>query len=214
MNPFHRIALVLFSENNESVLLYRQLIRSSSYFNVLATCNTNAELLNSFNKYVVNVVVMVMDRIHTRDLGFIRKLKTRQQHTLLVMVSNDDVHTRGAELISLFKSGVSGYLSSDCTSEEFISKLEQLRFGGVPLSSQASRQIVEYFHVLGGTTVLNKKEVEVLKGISEGKTNRRVASALTLPKDTVKTRVRRIFKKLDVNNKADALTKAKTLKII
>jgi DNA-binding NarL/FixJ family response regulator len=56
-----------------------------------------------------------------------------------------------------------------------------------------------------GDVVLTQRELQVLHGMSQGKSNSQIGRELFLSEDTVKTHARRLFKKLGVNDRAQAV---------
>ncbi len=61
---------------------------------------------------------------------------------------------------------------------------------------------------------LSERELEVLQRVAEGETNREIAEGLFLSPDTIKSHVSNIYRKLDVNRRAQAVARAKELEII
>lgn len=61
---------------------------------------------------------------------------------------------------------------------------------------------------------LSEREVEVLQRVAKGETNREIAERLFLSPDTIKSHVSNIYRKLDVNRRAQAVARAKELEII
>ncbi len=61
---------------------------------------------------------------------------------------------------------------------------------------------------------LSERELEVLQRVAEGETNREIAERLFLSPDTIKSHVSNIYRKLDVNRRAQAVARAKELEII
>ncbi len=77
--------------------------------------------------------------------------------------------------------------------------------GPAPLPSMASEQVVE---------PLSERELEVLRYIAKGLSNREIARRLVLSTNTVKSHARQIYEKLDVHSRTQAVAKARTLRIL
>jgi LuxR family maltose regulon positive regulatory protein len=79
--------------------------------------------------------------------------------------------------------------------------------------NQLSQKIKPHMNQCG-VTALSKREVDVLRLLVEGKTNREIAEALFLSSNTIKSHRNNIYRKLDVVNRGQAITKARQLGII
>ena len=76
------------------------------------------------------------------------------------------------------------------------------------MSAKIANMIVSSFH-LNPDTPLTDRETEVLKRLAQGKTYNYIAKELEVSRDTIKTHIRHIYDKLQVNNKSDAVIKAR-----
>lgn len=133
-------------------------------------------------------------------------------------VFGDETHVMRA-----INAGASGYLLKDSTPEEMVSEIRSLRDGGSPISPRIARQILTRFRqpaVLAAPpevqrdsdkqpAALSAREREVLEYISKGFTADEIAGLIAVSRNTVPTYVRRIYKKLEVSSKAEALYEAR-----
>jgi DNA-binding NarL/FixJ family response regulator len=103
--------------------------------------------------------------------------------------------------------GACGYLLKQNGIDELVPSLQVLQDGGSPLSPQVARSIVRSIQI-NELSPLSPRESTVLKLLSQGKTYSSIASALDLSNETVKTHLKNIYKKLNVNSKAQAIQKA------
>jgi DNA-binding NarL/FixJ family response regulator len=82
--------------------------------------------------------------------------------------------------------------------------LDQLVKGGAPLSPIAARQLIESFRK-NPVSPLSFRETEVVRLLVKGNTYTQIASSLQISKETSKTHMKNIYKKLGVNSKSLAL---------
>jgi len=130
-----------------------------------------------------------------------------------------------AHVMRAINAGASGYLLKDSAPEEMVAEIRSLHDGGSPISPRIARQILTRFREPATTTLalppaarrdsgkphaaLSAREREVLEYISKGFTADEIAGLIAVSRNTVPTYVRRIYKKLEVSSKAEALHEAR-----
>ncbi len=117
-------------------------------------------------------------------------------------------------LFSALKAGASGYLLKDATSEEIIEAIEDIRSGGAPMSPRIARYVIQSFHESRskentGIPMLTDREREILEGIADGLSAKRLGERLYISPHTVRTHIKNIYEKLHVHSKVEAVIKAK-----
>lgn len=110
--------------------------------------------------------------------------------------------------LSALKTGVGGYLSVNLPPDEFIASLQMLAKGDVVISREMANELKEELSTAKDSAEpkddLSDREREVLSLVSQGATNREIASSLTITENTVKVHLRRILDKLDLRNRQQA----------
>lgn len=106
-------------------------------------------------------------------------------------------------------SGACSYLSKKTSLPKLIESIRIVAKGGSYMSPSIAREIVQY--LMGGqvskATILTSRQKEILQALSDGKSNRVIAEELFISYETVRTHVKRIYNVLQVNNKAEAISK-------
>ena len=134
--------------------------------------------------------------------------------TMVSTIFGDEAH-----VIRSLEAGACGYLLKDSTAEQLVSEIRNLHAGGSPISPLIARQVLRRFH--GADTfsadlgqninpkeervALSAREREVLGYITKGFTSNEIAGLMSVTYYTVQTYVRRIYEKLKVNSKAEAI---------
>lgn len=136
-----------------------------------------------------------------------------------IMVSTtfgDEMH-----VIQSLEAGAAGYLLKDSTPERMVQEIRSLHGGGSPISPLIARQILMRFRRDGASavapeqaagksrTALSAREMEVLGFITKGFTADEIAALMTVSRHTVLTFIRRIYAKLEVNSKIEAIHEAR-----
>jgi len=140
----------------------------------------------------------------------VRKLKPRLPDTQFVMVT---VYEDANHIFNALSAGASGYLLKQTRRNELLDALKDVHAGGSPMSSQIARKVVQNFYRnetqnAGGATVeLSPREREVLELLARGYLYKEIAEMLKISVQTVNTYIRRIYEKLHVRSRAQAVAK-------
>jgi len=139
----------------------------------------------------------------------VRKLKPRLPDTQFVMVT---VYEDANHIFNALSAGASGYLLKQTRRNELIDALKDVHAGGSPMSSQIARKVVQNFHrnetqMDGETVQLSGREREVLELLARGYLYKEIAEQLKISVQTVNTYIRRIYEKLHVRSRAQAVAK-------
>src|SRR5450830_207072 len=144
-----------------------------------------------------------------------------------VMVSTnfgDETH-----VMRSIEAGAAGYLLKDSSPARIIDEIRSLASGGSPISPIIARQVLARFRTSAGVTqdkvvlpgqveasseLLSPREMDVLNYITRGFTAQETAKLMQLSPYTVRTFVRRIYGKLKVSSKSEAIYEARTLGLL
>ncbi|MEM8527876.1 MAG: response regulator transcription factor [Bacteroidota bacterium] len=109
-------------------------------------------------------------------------------------------------LLKAFNLGAAGYLLKSFPVVQLPSFIKTLQAGGALISPTMAKKLVEYFQPSASSLdLLIPREVQVLKSLAAGNTYASTASILGMTVDGVKYHIKNIYKKLNVNNKTDAI---------
>jgi DNA-binding NarL/FixJ family response regulator len=139
------------------------------------------------------------------DQQYIEKKRQKEVKFLIhtISESRDNV-------MSALASGASGYIAKGDKRVNIIYSLLDIQAGGSPMSSQIARHLINIFGSAAHKTSrefieLTAAENQVLRLISEGLSNLLISKKLTIAEGTVKQHCNRIYRKLHVKNRAEAL---------
>jgi DNA-binding NarL/FixJ family response regulator len=111
------------------------------------------------------------------------------------------------------RSGATGYLVKSENYQNIWDAIQLVACGGSPMTPSISRMVIAYFSTLkSNETVqkLTKRECEILELLAQGKRYKEIAEELFISMDTVRTHIRNIYIKLEVDNKTSAINKYKS----
>lgn len=137
-----------------------------------------------------------------------RKLKIihpRMQMMVLTVYDNADT------IFEALKAGASSYILKNTPPEKIIESIQELYNGGSPISSQIARKVIEAFQVKEKKNeyfqTLSRREQEILEWLSRGFHYKEIADKLFISFETVRSHIRHIYEKLQVNSRVEALKK-------
>lgn len=126
---------------------------------------------------------------------------------MIVLTVYDDTDT----IFHALEAGATGYLLKSTPSEKVVEAISEVLEGGSPISSQIARKVIEAFAAKGKGNKyfqeLSRREQEILEQLRKGFRYKEIADQLFLSIDTVRTHIRHIYEKLQVNSRVDALKK-------
>lgn len=203
MNKFKRRVVII-----ENDLKFRELINSiveatETYLvaNSYAECE---DALKSIKNDYPDIILMNLDFPRMKGTEAIVELKKIfPQTTILVITDYQDEET----VFGALGAGANGYVLKNNWLSNFAIYLNEIAQGGSPLSPIVSRMIVESMHI-SRVSPLTNREGEVLKLITQGNSYSRIANELNISKETSKTHIRNIYRKLNVRTKSDVVRKA------
>lgn len=115
------------------------------------------------------------------------------------------------------ESGASGYLLKTSDSSEISDAIHQVSAGLCPITPSLTRDLVMEFVKLsrgGRSSTLTKRQTEILELIADGITSKEISNRLFISTSTVKREIRQILNKLDVADRAQAVSEALKQKLI
>lgn len=129
-----------------------------------------------------------------------------EQKVLMLTVSQSD-----NDLIGAIAAGANGYLLKNAEPSELANTIQQIMQGNSVLSPEVTERVLETLRQAQqnqAQALLSNREIEVLKLMAKGNSTRQIAETLFISENTVKTHIRHILEKLEVNNRAQAVSKA------
>jgi DNA-binding NarL/FixJ family response regulator len=119
------------------------------------------------------------------------------------------VHTDDANLFQAIKAGAQGYILKDCTPEDLTSAIRSVHAGDTITSPDIAKKMITTFEGIRANTEiapsLTERELEVIKALAQGKSNREIARDLDISEKTVRNHASNIYKKLHIFDRTQAV---------
>ncbi|HVV73819.1 MAG TPA: response regulator transcription factor, partial [Verrucomicrobiae bacterium] len=155
-----------------------------------------------------NVVLMDINLPGMSGVEAVRRMKPTLPQTQFVMLT---VYEDSDHIYNALAAGATGYLLKQTPRSDLLSALEEVHRGGSPMTSNIARMVVQSFrHAPAGTGAeedLSPREQEVLDLLARGYLYKEIAERLNISVPTVNTYVRRMYEKLHVRSRAQAVAK-------
>lgn len=165
--------------------------------------------LENLPKEKPNVVLMDINLPGMNGVECVRKLKQMLPETQVMMLT---AYEDTQNIFNSLAAGASGYLLKRAPREELLAAIREVSRGGSPMSTHIARLVVQSFQrpVAAPEPVeeLSEREREVLDLLSQGLMYKEIAGKLGIGFETVRTYIRRIYEKLHVRTRTEAVAKA------
>jgi len=121
------------------------------------------------------------------------------------------VYTDAERVFEALRAGAIGYLEKTTPLPLLKEHLLQVAAGGSPMSPSVARHVTRYFAPLpvDPASSLTARERDIVQAIEDGLSYKLIASRLGLSIDTVRSHIRQVYRKLQVNSKAEIMAKAR-----
>jgi len=155
-----------------------------------------------------SVVLMDINMPGMNGIECVRRLKPQMRDTQFVMLT---VYEDPDHIFKALSSGASGYMLKRTPRAELLTAIKDVHAGGSPMSSNIARKIVQSFQRFNTspteTENLSPREREVLELLARGYLYKEIAESLHISVPTVNTHIRRIYEKLHVRSRSQAVAK-------
>ena len=135
----------------------------------------------------------------------VKKSNVPMQFMMFTVYENND------QVFEALKAGATGYLLKKTAPLQIIEAIKDLHNGGSPMSATIARKLVTIFQdqpkVNNEASVLTNREKDVLECLAKGMLYKEIAEQLGISFHTVRQHIRKMYEKLHVQNKTEALNK-------
>ncbi len=154
------------------------------------------------------VVLMDINLPGMNGIECVRRLKPLLPDTQFVMLT---VYEDAEHIFNALEAGASGYLLKRMPRAELLAALRDVHAGGSPMTSNIARKVVQSFRRVGAPCPdaedLSPREREVVELLARGYLYKEIADQLQIRVVTVNTYIRRIYEKLHVRSRSQAVAK-------
>jgi DNA-binding NarL/FixJ family response regulator len=154
------------------------------------------------------VVLMDINLGGMSGIECVEKLKAGTPALQVLMLT---VYEDTDQIFKALAAGASGYLLKRSSPTKLLQAIREVHAGGSPMTSSIARKVVASFQKSKPTaekqTHLSPREEMVLNCLAKGYTYKQIADELSISIDTIRTYLRRIYEKLHVQSRTEAVAK-------
>jgi RNA polymerase sigma factor (sigma-70 family) len=203
-----KIRVVIVEDDLKLLSTLSKLIDTDPEFEVEGGFSTTAAALAGIPRLNPDIVIMDINLPDVNGVECTRRLKAICPAPQILMLT---VYEDTEAVFSALRAGASGYLLKQTPIEELFDALREIYRGGSPMSSHIARKVVQSFKedatVHQAIESLSPREREVLELVAEGCLFKEIAEKLHVSFGTIHTYCRRIYEKLHVRSRAQAVAK-------
>jgi len=187
----------------------KDFISLSTDFLVVGVFKTGEEALKELPAITPDIVIMDINLPGMNGIECIRQVKDKSPQTQFMMFT---VYENDEKVFEALKAGASGYLLKNTGLLEIVESVKELYDGGSPMSANIARKLVNLVRNTGKDTafmdVLSPREKEILQLLAKGLLYKEISHQLQITTGTVRIHIHKIYEKLHVQNRTEAINKA------
>jgi DNA-binding NarL/FixJ family response regulator len=156
-----------------------------------------------------DVIIMDINLPGASGIDCVRQLSQRCTGTQYLMYT---VHDDDHRVFEALKAGANGYILKSSTPDQILEAVRELAQGGSPMSAHVARRVVQHFRPLQDRSSLSdvslsEREHGVLELLAQGLLYKEIAERSGISVGTVKQHIHRIYDKLHVQNRTEAVNR-------
>ena len=187
----------------------KDFISLSTDFLVVGSFKTGEEALQKLPQINPDIVIMDINLPGMNGIECIRQVKDMSPSTQFMMFT---VYENDDKVFEALKAGASGYLLKNTGLLQIAESVKELHEGGSPMSANIARKVVNLFRDTDKKTpfldLLSNREKEILQLLAKGLLYKEIAEQLNITTGTVRIHIHKIYEKLHVQNRTEAINKA------
>ncbi|MES2848533.1 MAG: response regulator transcription factor [Bacteroidota bacterium] len=209
------IKTLIYEDNPQLREGLTMLINGSDGFEVLSSfknCNNVVEEVQAFKP---DVILMDIDMPGVNGLEGLKQIREVDTDVKILMLTVFDDNKNVFQAIS---NGANGYILKKTPPGKLLEYITEAQTGGAPMTASVATQVLKMFSSMnnekGEDYNLSDREKQVLQLLVEGYSYKMIAGEMYIAIDTVRSHIKKIYEKLHVNSKSEAVAKAFKDKIV
>ena len=206
MNP---IRVSVYEDNNTLRESLSYLIMGTENMELCGAWSDCSQVIENCTLFKPEVILMDIDMPGISGIQATSMIKSvfPEIHILIFTVFEDET-----KVFDALCAGASGYLLKKSSSVRILEAIVELQNGGSPMTGEIARKVLEFFSRPASKNKneysLSEREFDILKCLVKGESYKRIADNCFISVSTVCTHISSIYRKLHVNSKSEAVSKA------
>lgn len=202
------ITVSIVEDNEQLRTTLARVLNRSEGFRCVSHYGSAEAALEGLPKDWPEVVLMDINLPGLNGVECVRQLKPRLPDTQAIMLT---VYEDTDNIFNALAAGAAGYLLKRTKTPELLEAIREVQRGGSPMTTHIARKVTQSFQRSGPSPQpaenLSQREQEVLDCLSQGLIYKEIAEKLGISYETVHTYIRRIYEKLQVRTRTEAVAK-------
>lgn len=202
------ITISLVEDNHQLRGTLARLLDGAEGFRCLSQYASAEDALAGLPKDKPDVVLMDINLPGMNGVECVRRLKQIAPEIAAVMLT---AYEDTENIFNALAAGATGYLLKRAPRAELLDAIREVRRGGSPMTTHIARKVVQSFQKQSRAAptgeALSAREQEVLDHLSQGFLYKEIADKMGISYETVHTYIRRIYEKLQVRTRTEAVAK-------
>jgi DNA-binding NarL/FixJ family response regulator len=209
------IKLLLYEDNPQLREGLTMLISGSEGFDVLAAFKNCDNIIDEVEAFNPDVILLDIDMPGVNGLEGLKRVRAVNSTVKILMLTVFDDNKNVFEAIS---NGANGYILKKTPPAKLLEYIAEAQTGGAPMTASVATQVLKMFSSMnadkGEDYNLSEREKQVLQLLVDGYSYKMIAGEMFIAIDTVRSHIKKIYEKLHVNSKSEAVAKAFKDKIV
>jgi DNA-binding NarL/FixJ family response regulator len=202
------ITVSIVEDNDQLRGTLARVLSRAEGFQCLGQHATAEAALEALPKERPNVVLMDINLPGMSGVECVRQLKQLLPETQVMMLT---AYEDTENIFNSLAAGASGYMLKRTKTTELLEAIREVSKGGSPMTTHIARKVVQSFQKPAASADpaedLSPREKEVLDCLAQGFLYKEIAEKLGISYETVHTYIRRIYEKLQVRTRTEAVAK-------
>lgn len=203
------IKVVLYEDNPQLREGLTMLLNGSDGFEVIGAFKNCDNVVQEVASLRPDVILMDIDMPGTNGIQGLKLVRQQVSDVKILMLTVFDDNKNVFEAV---KNGANGYLLKKTPPAKLLEYIQEAHTGGAPMSSSIATQVLRMFSELhseqSSNYYLSEREKQVLQLLVNGYSYKMIAAEIFISIDTVRSHIKKIYEKLHVNSKSEAVAKA------
>ena len=179
----------------------RQLLELQSAFDVVGDAGSGTEGIDLALQTSPDLVILDLNMKGLSGLDTLKALRAENVDARIVILTVSDAKN---DIFTLVDAGADGYLLKDSEPDTLLAQLQRIAQGEVILSDSIKDLLLEKRPAEDPMKLLTDREMDVLRLIATGLSNKQIAAQLFISEETVKVHIRNLLRKLNVHSRVAA----------
>lgn len=202
------VKVLLYEDNEPLRQSIKTLMQWNNEFDLVAAMPNSVSLLTDIETFTPDVILMDIDMPPSNGVEAVQLLRETNATLPVIMLT---VFDDNDNIINAICAGASGYLLKK-DMEQLVPAIKDVLNGGAPMTSSVAKKVLQLFPGKQEKKIthesLTERETEILQWLIKGCSYKMIADEMRISIETVRSHIKKIYKKLQVSSATEAVYKA------